>query len=76
MISEIQYMEYKRRDGMDRDSMESIREFLVYTDIAQRDMNNYLKGLHLIICGWRPFRGEYGWWMRVEQLKIVGLAVK
>ena len=53
---------YRRQGGrgLDRANMEYIRGFLVYAAITYRDMNPYLKGLHLNLDSWRPFRDKKG----------------
>ena len=43
---------------MYRASMESIRGLLVYVSKTYKDMIPYLKGLHLTLDSWRPFRDE------------------
>ena len=60
MIPFFVYMEDKEEGSLDRDNMESIRGFLVYVAKMYRDMNPYLKGLHLTLDSWRPFRGNGG----------------
>ena len=48
-------MEVKRKEGMDRDNMESIRGFLVYVNKTYQEMKMYLKILNLTLDSWRPF---------------------
>ena len=49
-------MEDRDKYGMDRSKIEWIRGFLVYVAREYRDMNLYLKGLHLTLDSWRPLR--------------------
>ena len=51
-------MEYKGGRWLDRSKMELIRGFLLYVDIMYQYMNSYLKGLHLILDSWIPFRDD------------------
>ena len=52
--------EDKEEGGLDIANMESIRGLLAYTARTYHDMNPYLKGLHLTLNSWRPFRGNEG----------------
>ena len=38
-----------------------------------RDMNPYLKGLHLTLYSWIPYREQYGWQLRGEELNMAKL---
>ena len=58
-------MEDKEEGGLERANMESIRGFLVYVARTYRDMNPYIKGLHLNLDSCRPFRGNKGWIIQV-----------
>ena len=51
-------MAYKVRDEMNRDSIELIRELLVYVARTYIDINPYLKGLHLTLDSFGPLRYE------------------
>ena len=45
-------------------------DIFVYVDQTYRDMNSYLKGLHLTLDSWRPHREKEGWKIQGEQLKM------
>ena len=51
-------MEDKEKGGLYISNMESIKGFLVYVNTTYKYINPYIKGLHLIIDSWRPFRGS------------------
>ena len=53
-IAELTSMDLEDSEGMYQYRMESIRGFLVYFSRTYRDMNPYLKGLHLTLDSWRP----------------------
>ena len=55
LILKLAEMEVKRKEGMDRDNMESIRGFLVYVNKTYQEMKMYLKILNLTLDSWRPF---------------------
>ena len=38
--------------------MESIIGFLIYVSMKYRDANPYLKGIHLTLDSWIPYREE------------------
>lgn len=44
-----------------RAELESARGFLIYISLTYTAMVPYLKGLHLMIDGWRPQRDQDGW---------------
>ena len=46
---------------MDRSRLDYFKGFLVYVLSTYRDMNPYLKLLHLRLYSWRPHREEEGW---------------
>jgi hypothetical protein len=46
---------------MPRARLESIRGFLIYVFRTYRSASVYLKGLHLTIDSWRPYRDLQGW---------------
>ena len=43
---------------------------MVYVSKTYGDMKPYLKGVHLILESWRPYRDEYGWRLRGEELNM------
>ena len=63
-------MESEGNEGTDRSKLESIRGFLVYVARTYRYMNPYLKGLHINMDSWSPYRDDKGWCMRGEQLNM------
>ena len=63
-------MEREGRYGMLRSRMESIIGFLVYVSRTYKDITPYLKGVHLTLESWRPYRDEEGWRLQVESLKM------
>ena len=69
-------MEDKEEAGLDRDKMESTGLFLVYVDRKYRDMNPYLKGLHLTVDIWKPFRDNEGYKIQGKQLKLAEMDEK
>ena len=70
LIAEMVGMEREGRDGMARARMDSIRRFLVYVSRTYMDTNHYLKGVHLTLEIWKPYRDEEGWRLQGEVLKI------
>ena len=66
-------MEDKEKGGLERSNMESIRGFLVYMARTYRDMNPYLKGLHLTLYSWRPSRDKDAWIIQVEQVMLADM---
>jgi len=48
-----------------------IRGFLMYVVCTYPWINPYMKGLHLTIDSWRPFRGPYGFKLRGKELASV-----
>ena len=63
-------MEREGRYGIPIARMESIGGFLVYVYRTYRDTNPYLKGSHLTMDIWIPYRDEEGWRMQGEELKM------
>ena len=70
LIAELMVMEREGRYGMLRSRMESIIGFLVYFSRTYKDITPYLKGVHLTLESWRPYRDEEGWRLQVESLKM------
>lgn len=48
--------------------LESIRGFLIYVARTYKNMRPYLKGLHLTIDSWRPYRNDEGWKLAGREL--------
>jgi hypothetical protein len=48
-------------DTIAHKQLESYRGFLIYLVRTYPDMNPYLKGIHLTLDSWRPWRREDGW---------------
>ena len=61
---------------MDQTRLKSIGGFLVYGSITYRDINPYLKGLHLTLDTWIPHRDEEGRKIQGELLKIAEMERK
>jgi hypothetical protein len=53
--------EMSESDNIDFKLLESYRGFLVYLTRTYPDINPYLKGIHLTLDSWRPWRKEDGW---------------
>jgi hypothetical protein len=51
--------------------LESYRGFLVYLGRTYPIINTYLKGIHLTLDSWRPWRKEDGWKMTMMEIKLV-----
>ena len=58
IISELTNMEMEDSEGINRARMESIIGFLIYVSMKYRDMNPYLKGIHLTLDSWIPYRDK------------------
>ena len=64
IIAELTRMDMEDSEGMHWDRMESILGLLIYVTIKYRYMNPYLKGIHLTLDSWIPYRDKYGWQLR------------
>ena len=53
-------MDMEDSEGVHWERMESIIGFLIYVTIKYRDINPYLKGLHLTLDSWIPYRDKDG----------------
>ena len=53
--------------------MDSIIGLLLYVSTTYRDMNPYLKELHLTLDSWRPYSDEEGWRLQGKELKMAKL---
>ena len=60
IIAELNRMVMEDSEGMHWDRMESIIGFLIYVASKYRDMNPYLKVIHLTLDSWIPYREIYG----------------
>ena len=60
IIAELNSMEMEDIEGMHWASMESIIGFLIYVSRKYRDMDPYLKGHHLMLDSWIPYRYKGG----------------
>ena len=54
IIAEIQSIDLELSKGMNRSRLESIRRLLMYAAKMYREMESYLKGLHLTMDSRRP----------------------
>ena len=58
IVAELTSMDLEDSEGMNWDRMKSIRGFLIYVASKYRDINPYLKGLHLTLDSWILFRDK------------------
>lgn len=56
-------------DKIDFKTLESHRGFLIYLVRTYPAMNPYLKGIHLTLDSWRPWRKDDGWRMTLAEIK-------
>ena len=56
IIVKLTRMNLEDSEGMHWARMESIIGFLIYFSMKYRDINPYLKGLHLILDSWIMYR--------------------
>lgn len=63
-IAQLREIWEKDPNNMPRKELESIHGFLIYVVQTYRDMNSYLKGLHLTIDGWRSDCDGNRWKLR------------
>ena len=73
ITAELTRMDMEYIEGMYWDRMESIKGLLIYIARKYRDMNPYLKGLHLMLYIWIPYRDKYGWQLQGGELKMAKL---
>ena len=59
IIAEITHMDLEDSEGVHWDRMESIIGLLIYIARKYRYTNPYLKGLHLTLGSWIPYRDKY-----------------
>jgi hypothetical protein len=57
-------------DKIEFKTLESYRGFLVYVVRTYPMMNPYLKGIHLTLDSWRPWRKEDGWKMTLSEIRL------
>ena len=67
-IERLAEMHAEDPDNMDRKELESMRGFMIYCCRTYRNMNPYLKGVHLTIDSWRDYRDNEGWKLRGKAL--------
>ena len=60
-MAELTSMDLEDSGGIHQAWMESIRGFLLYVIITDRDMIPYYKGLSLMLDSLRPYVDEEGW---------------
>ena len=56
LIAELTSMDLEDSEVIHRVRVESIRGFLLYVTSTYRDMTPFLKGLSLMLDGWRPHK--------------------
>ena len=59
-------MEREGMNGIPRARMDSIKGLLVYVSRTYRDMNPYLKGVHITLKSCRLYKDEEVWKLRGE----------
>jgi hypothetical protein len=57
-------------DTIEQKQLESYRGFLIYLVRTNPDMNPYLKGIHLTLDSWRPWRREDGWKLTMAEIRL------
>jgi len=62
--------EISKGDEIDFKMLERFRGFLVYVSRTYPTMVPYLKGIHLSLDSWRPWRGSDGWKMTQAQITL------
>jgi hypothetical protein len=60
----------KQGDTIEFKTLESHRGFLVYIARTYPMINPYLKGIHLTLDSWRPWRKEDGWKMSMQEIRV------
>ena len=63
LMFELNSMNLDGIEWVNRLMLDYIRGFLVYFSIMYREINIHLKGLHLTLVSWKPYRDEKGWRM-------------
>ena len=59
-------MDLEDSEGMHWARMESVIGFLINSASKYRDVNSYLKGLHLMLDIWILYRDKEGWQLQGE----------
>lgn len=54
---------------MDFKTLESYREYLIYISRTYPSINSYLKGIHLSIDSWWPWRADDSWKMSMAEIR-------
>jgi hypothetical protein len=65
----------RESDTIDHKMLESHRGFLIYISRTYLAITPYLKGIHLTLDSWRPWRSEDAWKLSLAEIKTV-LAAK
>jgi hypothetical protein len=65
----------RESDTIDFKPLESYRGFLIYISRTYPAITPYLKGIHLTLDSWRPWRDEDAWKLPLSEIKIA-LALK
>jgi hypothetical protein len=55
---------------IDHKMLESYRGYLIYISRTYPSVNPYLKGIHLTLDSWRPWRDEDAWKMSMSEIRI------
>jgi hypothetical protein len=50
-------------------TLESYRDFLIYISRTYPSITPYLKGIHLTLDSWRPWRDDEGWKLPLSEIK-------
>jgi hypothetical protein len=54
---------------IDHKTLESYRGYLIYISRTYPSINPYLKGIHLTLDSWRPWRGKDAWKMSISEIR-------
>lgn len=65
----------RESDTIDHKTLESHRGFLIYISRTYLAITPYLKGIHLTLDSWRPWRSEDAWKLSLAEIKTA-LAAK
>jgi hypothetical protein len=65
----------RESDTIDFKTLESYRVFLIYISRTYTAITPYLKGIHLTLDSWRPWRDDDAWKLPLSEFKIA-LALK
>ncbi len=60
----------KASNELDHKTLESYRGYLVYISRTYPNITPYLKGIHLTLDSWRPWRAEDSWKLSISEIKV------